>query len=218
MQAEFWQQRWDNNQTGFHLQQTNPNLPRYWPQDVFSDGDTVFVPLCGKSLDLLWFARQGLQVLGVELIEAAVLAFFHENGLSYERKEREGFSEFVSGSIRILCGDFFRLTASDLAGCRGFYDRAALVAWQPQRRPDYVAHLLKILPAGCRGLMLVLDYPQEQMQGPPFAVGKEDMQTLFGRAGKVRLLGSRDILIHEPGFRARGVSRMEEHAYQLIKT
>lgn len=217
MQAEFWQQCWDNNQTGFHLPCTNPNLPGYWPQDAFAPGDRVFVPMCGKSLDLLWFAAQGLHVLAVELVETAVLAFFHENDLPYVREEKAGFSEFVSGNIRVLCGDFFGLTADDLAGCRGFYDRAALVAWSREERSGYVEHLLGILPAGCRGLMLILDYPQEQMQGPPFAVSMDDMQQLLGQACEIRLLGSRDILQHEPGFRARGVTRMDEHVCLVTK-
>ena len=217
MQAEFWQQRWSSNQIGFHLSQTNPNLPGYWPLEAFAPGDVVFVPMCGKSLDLLWFAEQGLQVLAVELVETAVLAFFHENDLPYTREEKPAFSEFVSGNIRVLCGDFFRLTAADLAGCRGFYDRAALVAWSPEGRTRYVEHLLAILPAGCRGLMLILDYPQEQMQGPPFAVSMDDMQQLLGETCEISLLGSRDILQHEPGFRERGVTRMQEHVCEVIK-
>ena len=217
MHAEFWLQCWDNNQIGFHLRSTNPNLPRYWPQEAFAPGDTVFVPLCGKSLDLLWFAGQGLKVLAVELIEKAVLAFFDENDLPYVREEKGDFSEFVSGNIRVLCGDFFSLTAPDVAGCRGFYDRAALVAWQGEERSRYAAHLVALLPAGCRGLMLVLDYPQEQMQGPPFAVSADDMRALLGQECEISLLGSRDILRHEPHFRERGVTRMDEQVYQVIK-
>ena len=35
-------------------------------------GAAVLVPLCGKSLDLVWLAEQGHAVIGVELAEAFV--------------------------------------------------------------------------------------------------------------------------------------------------
>ncbi|HZJ94133.1 MAG TPA: thiopurine S-methyltransferase [Thiopseudomonas sp.] len=217
MHADYWQKCWDNNQAGFHLRCTNPNLPKYWSLPALERGDTVFVPLCGKTVDLLWFVEQGFQVIAVELIETAVLEFFHENNLSYSRQPKGEFIEFNSGDIRILCGDFFKLSASDLENCKGFYDRAALVSWQNEGRLKYAAHLANILPTGCRGLMLVVDYEQAQMQGPPFAVSSLEMLSLFEDTCEVTQVGQRDILCYEPSFRARGVTRMEEHIYQVMK-
>lgn len=217
MQTDFWQACWEQGKTGFHLSRVNPGLEKYWPRQLFKPGDGVFVPLCGKSLDLLWLARQGLQVLGVELIEKAVLSFFDENGLEFERRVLDGFVEYSSGSIRILCGNFFDLTAEHLTGCRGFYDRAALVALPADTRIRYARHLLDILPKGARGLALVLDYPQEDMQGPPFAVSPDEVQALLGQDCLIQKLAQRDILVHEPGFRDRGVTRMDEHIYLLAK-
>ena len=40
------------------------------------------MPLCGKSLDLLWLAAQGHRVLGVEISPLAVDAFFAEQDLT----------------------------------------------------------------------------------------------------------------------------------------
>lgn len=218
MHADFWQQCWDNKQAGFHLRCTNPNLPRYWPQHFFEPGDTVFVPLCGKSLDLLWFVEQGLRVVAIELIETAVLEFFQENNLLFTRRQRDNFIEFSSGDICVLCGDFFDLKAADLVECRGFYDRAALVSWRAEGREKYATHLVSILPEGCCGLMLVVDYEQEQMQGPPFAVGAPTMKVLFGQGCEITKIGERDILCYEPNFRARGVTSMSEHIYQVVKS
>lgn len=217
MHADFWQQCWDQGQARFHLRCTNPNLPHYWPHELFAPGDTIFVPLCGKSVDLLWFAEQGWNVLAIELIETAVQAFFTENNLSYSCVQQGDFVEYVSGSIRVLCGDFFKLSAADLADCRGFYDRAALVSWQGEGQAQYASHLARILPAGCHGLMLVVDYEQEQMPGPPFAISTAAMQALLGHECSISQLGQRDILRYEPGFKARGVTRMDEHIYAVVK-
>ena len=76
MEEGFWQARWQRNQIGFHRQEVNPGLKKYWPTLQVAPGRCVFVPLCGKSLDLLWLAEQGYCVLGVELIEKAVVDFF----------------------------------------------------------------------------------------------------------------------------------------------
>ena len=50
-------------------------------------------------------------------------------------------------NIELLVGDFFALTAADLAGVAGVYDRAALVALPPKMREDYVRLLAELLPA-----------------------------------------------------------------------
>lgn len=81
MEESFWQARWAENQIGFHQRETNPYLERYWSRLGLPAGCQVLVPLCGKSLDLLWLAGQGYRVLGVELAERAVLDFFAEQGL-----------------------------------------------------------------------------------------------------------------------------------------
>lgn len=77
MHEDFWRARWSRNEIGFHLPEVNPWLLRHWPR---ASRGRVLVPLCGKSLDMTWLAGQGLQILGVELMETAVQAFFAEQG------------------------------------------------------------------------------------------------------------------------------------------
>lgn len=50
MEPAFWQQRWADNQIGFHQAQVNPYLQKYWSQLQRLPGSRVLVPLCGKSL------------------------------------------------------------------------------------------------------------------------------------------------------------------------
>ena len=51
------------------------------------DGLSVFVPLCGKTLDMVWLCQQGHTVVGCELSEIAALDFFKENSIPYETRE-----------------------------------------------------------------------------------------------------------------------------------
>ncbi|HEX5661999.1 MAG TPA: thiopurine S-methyltransferase, partial [Xanthomonadaceae bacterium] len=72
MDPDFWRQRWRDGQIGFHQQQATPLLEQYWDAIDAPAGSCVFVPLCGKSLDMPWLAARGHRVLGVELSQQAV--------------------------------------------------------------------------------------------------------------------------------------------------
>jgi thiopurine S-methyltransferase len=216
MHEDFWQQRWARNEIGFHLGEVNPYLQRYWPALEVPAEAQVLVPLCGKSLDMLWLASQGYRVFGVELAQTAVEAFFTEQGLQAEIDQVGEFRRYRSGAIEVLCGDFFNLTAADLFECRALYDRAALIALPTPMREHYAAHLTRILPSACTGLLVTLDYPQEQMSGPPFAVTEAEVQrVLAAPQWSLQLLEARDVLGENWRFLQRGLSRLEERVYRL---
>src|SRR5690606_22020225 len=67
MHADFWLERWREGRTHFHLERVTPLLQKYWPGLGLPKGSKVLVPLCGKTLDMVWLAEQGHKVLGVEL-------------------------------------------------------------------------------------------------------------------------------------------------------
>lgn len=215
MEPKFWQERWARNQIGFHLPEVNPYLQRHWPP--LAEGAKVLVPLCGKSLDLMWLASQGLRVVGVELSEQAVEAFFSEQNLTPRITERGVSKVYQADSIEIWCGDFFALDAEVLADCTALYDRAALIALPPLMRAQYTDHLNAWLPAGCQGLLITLDYEQVQKAGPPFAVTDEEVQLLLGERWVLRVLQEQDILGESWKFVQDGVTRLEERVYQLVK-
>ena len=217
MQHDFWHQRWQQNQIGFHNQQTNPYLKKYWPELNLKPGSRVLVPLCGKSLDMLWLLAQGYEVLGVELSPLAVEAFFTENQLTVRQRQQGMFVVYESQGLSLFCGDFFVLTATDLQGVDAVFDRAALVALPTEMRVDYVAKLQQILPAGIPSLLVAFDYPQQEMSGPPFSVPFAEIQSHFGAAWEIELLTTQDILDCEPHFRDKGLSRMQEQVYRLSK-
>ncbi|MFM9383315.1 thiopurine S-methyltransferase [Pseudomonas sp. UV AK001] len=215
MQPEFWHKKWESNQIGFHQPEVNPYLQRYWPGLAIPAQARVLVPLCGKSLDLQWLAGQGHRVLGVELSQRAVEDYFREQQLQPQISEVGGFKAYRAGAIELWCGDFFALSASDVADCTALYDRAALIALPVPMRDRYAAHLLNILPVGVRGLLITLDYDQQQMPGPPFAVEDAEVQRLFGGNWQVQALEEQDVLSESGKFLQAGVTRLEERVYRL---
>ena len=130
MEPAHWIQRWQEGRTGFHQNAPNQWLERFYPGLELKAGDSIFLPLCGKTVDLIWLAEQGQKVLGVELSPIAVEQFFNSNRLSAEQSSSDSgkFTKWESGSISLLEGDFFNLTRYDLQDCRAIFDRAALVA------------------------------------------------------------------------------------------
>src|SRR5690606_29941819 len=138
MDAQFWLDRWREGRTNFHQARVAPPLQKYWPALGLAPGSLVLVPLAGKSLDMLWLARQGLRVLGVELSPRAVEQCFAENGLRPQVRDSAQGRHYAAGDIELICGDIFDLDDATLAACAGVYDRAALVALPADMRGRYV--------------------------------------------------------------------------------
>jgi|SRR3989338_2260168 len=217
MHPDFWHERWQKNQIGFHQDEINLHLQQFWPALGVAAGSRVFVPLCGKSGDMLWLRAQGYEIVGVELSPLAVQAFFAENDLQTTTRTQGSFSVYEADGIRLYCGDFFELVADDLIGVSAVYDRASLIALPPEMRPIYVAHMLRLLAPGTKTLLVAFDYPQHEMQGPPFSVGEQEVQALYGEQCDVRLLHEVDILDQESRFRDKGVTRLWERVYALVR-
>ncbi|MHC9084383.1 thiopurine S-methyltransferase [Luteimonas sp. RIT-PG2_3] len=215
MEQGFWHQRWETGRIGFHQDRPSPLLDKHWPALALPAGSRVFVPLCGKSLDMAWLAEQGHAVLGIELSELAIRQFFDERGLSPATHASASGVHFVAGPYELICGDAFALPDTVLAGCAGVYDRAALIALPPPMRATYVDTAWHRLRPGCRGLLITLEYPQAQKDGPPFSVEAPEVRERFAADWTVDLLERRDILDREPGFVAEGVTALSTCAWRL---
>ena len=175
---EFWHDRWQDENIGWHQDKYNDLLIKYWPMiNVIEEGN-VLVPLCGKSLDMLWLAKQGYNVFGLEMIQKAVETFFLENRLEFDIVDIAKHKKYSSQSFTIFQGDIFDLDA-DIISADAWYDRAALIAIDPSNRRDYVNQIRKQIRLGAVGLLITFCYPQKQMQGPPFALHDDDVRELF---------------------------------------
>jgi thiopurine S-methyltransferase len=217
MDPEFWLERWRLNEIGFHQTDFNARLIRHWPALNVVKGARVFVPLCGKSRDIVWFAQAGYEVLGVELAARAIETFFQEAAAPYSHRQETRFSIYEGTGVRILCGDFFGLIAADLAGTSAVFDRAALIALPPEMRRHYVEHLLAVLPNRAEILLLTLEYDQTRVAGPPFSVQRSEVESLYGgRCSITRLEAATNDQV-PPRFSAQGIEETTESTYRLVK-
>ncbi|MFO8154645.1 MAG: thiopurine S-methyltransferase [Pseudomonadota bacterium] len=215
MDEQFWHERWENNQIGFHEDRVNTHLEAYWHELGLARGTKVFVPLCGKARDLLWLRAQGHEVLGIEVSAIAVRDFFAENDLRPTVTECAIGERWSVDGLTIIRGDFFDLDSEETEGCAGVFDRASLIALPPPMRRDYAAHLKRILPVWAETLLVTLDYPPEEMNGPPFSVTETEVRALYGDTWTIQRLWQADALEENRKFRERGVTRLLETVYRL---
>ncbi len=214
MEASFWQQRWQENKIGFHLDKVNPLLIQYVDKLQLAPGQQVFVPLSGKTCDLIWLAEQGYRVLANELSSVAVEDFFAENNLVPSQMQKGDLTFYQSGLITFVCGDFFKLTPVQMVNVAAVYDRAALVALPEAMRVDYSQHLNLLCPTQPR-LLVTLEYAQAEMAGPPFAVLEDEVQAVYADKFKLEQLQRKDVLAAHAHFAAKGLSAMHESVYIL---
>jgi thiopurine S-methyltransferase len=213
--SSFWIDVWREGRRGFHRDHVNPALEQFWPARAAAS--SVLVPLCGKSLDMLWLERQGLHVTGVEIAEQAVLEFCHDNGLAYSVNHREHYVSYRlhARNIRLVVGDFFTFAehcAAEPFDC--LYDRAALAALPPAMRKPYVRACRALLSEAATGMVQTLEYEQELMQGPPFSVPVEEVQRLW--QNRLSCVDERDVLDEVGKARAAGLPRVQEFTWLLL--
>ncbi len=182
-----WRAGWRANRIDFHQHEVNPSLLRFWLELALAASDRVFVPLCGKSLDLLWLYRQGHPVTGVELSPVAVQAFFQESRLPPKRASRGALVHWAHERMEIFCGDFFQLGASDLVGVKAVYDRASLTALPEELRASYVAHLRAILPADCVIFLLTEEDLDDEESESAAIEASEEIQLLYADGFEIEL-------------------------------
>jgi thiopurine S-methyltransferase len=217
LQPDFWHKRWQIGQIGFHQSAVDRHLKRYWPDLGLAAGSRAFVPLCGKSLDLLWLQQQHESVTGVELSAVALESFCMEQGIPARRRVLEHFDVYEAAELRLFRGDFFALTPELLGPICAVFDRAALVSWAPELRAAYVAHLTALTRPGTQTLLVTMEYAQSQMTGPPFSVGGDEVQLLYAHSHAIQLLSREDVLANEPRLRSRGVTQLFEVCYRLSR-
>jgi thiopurine S-methyltransferase len=177
---EDWIARWREGRIGFHEGRPNRLLEHCVAR--LAGCRRVLVPLCGKAQDLAFLAARGHEVLGVELAEPAVRAFFDEHGLAPSIAPRGPYVAYQAGAITLLAGDVFALTPELVEPIDALYDRGALIALPAELRPRYVALMRGLLPEGAPGLVITVEYDPSAMTGPPFAVFETELRALHAGA------------------------------------
>jgi thiopurine S-methyltransferase len=218
MEHQFWLEKWQKKEIGFHRDDFNPNLKENFPRLELSSGSHILVPLCGKSLDLLWLKEQGHKVTGVELSPLAVSSFFHECNLEYSITQPRKMTKYTSkdGQLTIIQADFLQLNQGDLDPIDAIYDRAAMIALPQQMRQDYFNKLKQIMPKKGQSLLITLEYKQEQVDGPPFSVGETEIRAHLSPDFMVELI--EDVITTDlpPRFQEAQID-VHEKIYRLYK-
>ncbi|WDE00919.1 thiopurine S-methyltransferase [Thalassomonas actiniarum] len=186
MDKIFWHNCWERNTLGFHQQEIHPFLSRYLEKLLRDEDKHVLVPLCGKSLDMAWLAER-MQVSGAELSEIACRDFFQEKDIPYQSRREGDFQLFSYDNLNLWQGDFFKLAPKLLSGVDWIYDRAALIALPEAMQQAYVDKLLSFMTEDTRILLVSVEYPSEEMPGPPFPVFEQDLRRLFAVNKKLKI-------------------------------
>ena len=211
MEPNFWHNRWQTNQTGWHESTVNPLLIAHFPSLNLPPGKRVFVPFCGKSLDLGWLLSQGYTVAGAELSELAVTQLFAQLGMKARISEIGKHKHFRGEKIDIFVGNLFDLSREILGPVDAVYDRAALVALPEAMRVQYTAHL-KAISTFAPQLVIGYEYDQTMAPGPPFSVTADELHHQYSDVYNLTLLARLEV----PGG-LKGKCPATEHVWRLDK-
>lgn len=218
MHTEFWHHKWQDKQLGFHQSIVNPYLQKHWNKLGLAAHETVLVPLCGKSLDMLWLLSQGYRVIGIELIPMAVQSFSDENDIPFKKIKRNNHIVWQLDKLQIFCTDFFSLEQADIGPINAVYDRAALIALPAEMRVIYAEKIKQLMPKNSQLFQVAINYSQAEMQGPPFSVEQTELKNLYADSFTISLLAEHDIIEQEAHFKQRGLTALTEHVTLLHKT
>lgn len=201
MQPDFWYERWQSNQIGFHLPEANHLLVKHFqalnltpktPQKTSSTqhrSPRIFLPLCGKTLDIAWLLAQGYQVVGAELSQIAIDDLFRSLNLTPTITQKNQLMHYSTNNLDIFVGDIFKLSPEMLGTVDAIYDRAALVALPEDMRKRYTAHLLA-LSKNAPQLLICFEYDQNIHAGPPFSINADEVKQHYQTHYALSLLAS----------------------------
>ena len=209
MDAEFWHNKWKKNELGFHESKANALLVENFSRLSMQQSSRIFLPLCGKTLDVAWLLAEGYHVLGCELSRVAVEQLFTSLGIKPTRVKFNSIERFSAANIDIYVGDIFKLSSADIGNVDAVYDRAALVALPEQIRNNYVPHVIKLTSLAPQ-LLISYEYDQRVMNGPPFSVSNDEVSDRYQADYQLILLKS----ISVPGG-LRGKCAATENVWHL---
>jgi SAM-dependent methyltransferase len=162
MNANYWEERWQNKETGWDIGYPSPPIVHYTEQ--LSDKNIrILIPGAGRAYEAIHLHRRGFT--NVYVCDWAASAF------AYLRVTAPDFP-----ADHLIISDFFELNlAFDL-----LLEQTFFCAIDPSLRPKYVEHAAKLLrPNGkLAGLLFNRDFPD---RNPPYGGSKAAYESLFRR-------------------------------------
>ncbi|XP_052247284.1 probable thiopurine S-methyltransferase isoform X6 [Dreissena polymorpha] len=219
MSVDDWDYRWSLNQTKFHMPKVHPMLQKYI--DKLLNGknrQTVFVALCGKTLDMKWLLDQGHEVVGNDCVDSACRQFFEENNIPYTSHPLDGvdgalFTATDGSSIKLYRCDCFELPKVMKEKVSCIWDRGGFVALPVKERSRYALSLRAIMKNDCRYLLDCFLLDNSKFGGPPFNCDEKDVKQAFETFCKIEKLETRDAFTKWQ--ESWGISSFIEEVYLL---
>ena len=190
---EYWKKRWMDNNIGWHRDKVHNLLVKYVHELTGGRSDLrVFVPLCGKSRDMLWLAEQDHNVVGVEVAKQPIESFFEENDLTFSVEKVKlaaavdpvDVYKCVEKKIIIFCCDLFLLSEEDVDGrFDAIWDRGSLSAMQPavdKRGKRYAKKIHSLLAADGKYMLEThLYYGVDRGKSTPASISDELLNEIY---------------------------------------
>lgn len=216
MEISYWQSRWRKDNTGWHMDNVYPPLANIWSQLSIKSSAKVFVPLCGKSLDLRWLVERGHQVTGVDVSQKALEDVINYTNQSFTKDSSHGFTIYRSESLELWQGDFLKLPVKKIPQPDVIYDKASIVALPPEMRGSYAQKILSLCGKHTHIILQTFEYDQSEMNGPPFSVDENELKHHFGHDFEFTLMHEQSKLEELSKFQQRGLSSyLTEKVYHL---
>ena len=211
MDPYFWLQKWQIKDIAFHQAEANPLLVKCFKELSLEQGSRVFLPLCGKTLDIAWLLSNGYRVAGAELSEIAIEELFLELGMKPEVTEAGKLKHYTGNNIVVFVGDIFDLSATILGPVDAIYDRAALVALPEGMRRQYTSHLMQITNRAPQ-FVICFEYDQELMAGPPFSIDAKEVNQHYSGVYHLSCIENADV-----AGGLKGIYAAKENVWLLLK-
>lgn len=214
MEKEYWLGRWQSKDIAFHEQNVNPDLIVYIHTLNLQPGDCIFVPLCGKTKDMLWLADKGFKVIGIELSSIACSDFFAEMNISPKITKLPKFTRYQYNNIELICGDLFDLTSTDLPKVHAVYDCKALIALLPDARKGYVSQIVSCVGNEIQILLLTIE-TSCKVNSPPYPINRAEVNLLYDVYFDVQQLKCLSISDIPERLIRKGYTEMKESVYLI---
>lgn len=182
MEKEKWLEAWQIGRTAFHQSAYNKAMVNHFKGQKLKDKN-VFIPLAGKSLDILFFLEKEANVIACEISPIAVEEFFKQSKLEFTTEVFKNFTIYKAKNLTFYLGDFFELTKTQVSHVDVMYDRASVVALPKELRSKYYEKIDQLIHKKTHLLILTYTHDGPMEFGPPFYVPEEEIKKAYANMG-----------------------------------
>jgi thiopurine S-methyltransferase len=189
---QYWLDRWDcNDIDGFCQESPNESLVKHFSKFKLNANSTCMIPMCGNSIDIMFFVANKVNVVGIELSEKAAILFFKSHQLQYSVIQGDKYKCYQGDNVSIYVADVFDLPSliKDMPLFDIWYDRGAYIALPDNLRYKYAKMMVEVCSDNIQILLLAMTHDRET-QTPPFSISQDEINANFMPHIKFKLIDS----------------------------